>query len=209
MDNNELARRDMAAKKYESMRGKARREAIVEERRKIEEYTKQRRLLFPSTEDIKTKSKSKGKQQADSDPINPVPLTQPNLTAPITSMQATTTTSPSPAAGGRSRLSPLDAAKVSSSSSTEGPAITSGHRTPASSTSTPPPPLEPKNKQRTWRTKTEEKPTMIPISSGKYRVRAIPPWFLVDRSCTAYATPVPDLKHVMELGVWHLASTTP
>jgi hypothetical protein len=23
----------------------------------------------------------------------------------------------------------------------------------------------------------------------------------------AYATPVPDLKNVMELGVWHLAST--
>jgi hypothetical protein len=99
MDNNECKRREMAIKEYESMRGAARHRAIAEEKRRIAEYEKQRRLLFPCTE-------------------------------------------------------------------------------------------------------THQ---VIPMTSEKYRVRAIPPWFYVDRSYAAYATPLPDLKRVMELGVWHLA----
>jgi hypothetical protein len=202
MENNEFKRRELAALEYNLLRGRARLKAIAEEKRKRQEYEIQLRHLFPppgtetplaatveeSTSDLDgrrledpiSRSRGKHKEPVDPDIISPAP--------PLTTSGTLNTI-----------------LLVASSSSTEGPAVTSGIPSPPSSTSTPPS-LTGKTNSRIRRTKTLERHQTIPITGEKYRVRAIPPWFLVDSSCTAYATPVPDLKHVMELGVLHLAS---
>lgn len=194
---------ELATLEYNLMKGRARLKAIAEEKRKRQEYEIQQRHLFPppdaetrfattfeetpsqevegkKPEDPDSSRKGKSREPADPDIISPVP----RLPTPGT----------------------LDVIQqVTSSSSTEVQASTIGIPSPPSSTSTPPSPTV-KSNSKIWRTKTVEKYQVIPMTSEKYRVKAIQPWVIVDSFWTTYATPVPDIQHVMELGVLHLAS---
>jgi hypothetical protein len=187
MDNEEYKRRDIAERQYEKLNGRARVLAIKEEKRRRQEHAKQRQQLFPDDTSSYAAAvqvsgpvdvTGKGKQRA----------IDPDLISP-----APTTS--------------LDPVEPSTSLSTDRPSGISERPSPVSSTSSPPS-LGQKARTRTFSRNTKQETQYFTLTTEKFRIHSIPPFFYADRACTAYAAPLPDLKRVMELGVWHTASVS-
>lgn len=197
MDNNEFKRRELARRAHRSLTGEEKKAAIREENRKVEEYAKQRRCLFPG-------------RYEDDGPTTPPIDPSGHLSAKSKGKQKERMENSSSSMSGGLLFSRQDEADLSqylSAPSTVVVSHSSSRPSPVSSTSSPPSNTTKNRRGSLMKSRSQlEKEQAMKICTEPYRLSAIPPWYMVDRASAAYAIPVPNLKNVMERGVAHWES---